>query len=59
MFCHRFCFACACSVSANNVDSNESSDLLTSDSFDGLWVNDSLEVAGSTTLNPQNELGSV
>ena len=41
-------------VSANNVDSNESSDLLTSDSFDGLWVNDSLEVAGSTTLNPQN-----
>ena len=41
-------------VSANNVDSNESIDLLTSDSFDGLWVNDSLEVAGSTTLNPQN-----
>ena len=41
-------------VSANNVDSTESSGLLTSDSMDGLWVNNTLEISGSTNLNPQN-----
>ena len=41
-------------VSANNVDSTESSGLLTSDSMDGLWVNNTLEITGSTNLNPQN-----
>ena len=41
-------------ASANNVDSNESSALLTSDSIDGLWVNNTLDITGSTNLNPQN-----
>ena len=41
-------------ASANNVDNNESSVLLTSNSIDGLWVNDTLDITGSTNLNPQN-----
>ncbi|MGB1474853.1 MAG: hypothetical protein ACPG73_01485 [Candidatus Poseidoniaceae archaeon] len=40
-------------VSADNVESNESSGLLTSDSVDGLWVNSTLEIFGSTNFNPQ------
>lgn len=40
-------------VSANNFGRTESSGLLTSESIDGLWVNDTLEVTGSTNLNPQ------
>ena len=40
-------------VSANNVGSTESSGLLTSESIDGLWVNSTLEITGSTNLNPQ------
>jgi len=41
-------------VSANDVDSDESSGLITSDSVDGLWVNSTLEINGSTKLSPQN-----
>ena len=41
-------------VSANNVDTNEPDVLLISDSIDGLWVNTTLEITGSTNLNPQN-----
>ena len=41
-------------VSANNLDGTESSGLLTSDSVDGLWVNNTLDINGSTSLNPQN-----
>ena len=41
-------------VSANNLDGTESSGLLTSDSVDGLWVNNTLGINGSTSLNPQN-----
>ena len=41
-------------VSANNVDTNKPDVLLTSDSIDGLWVNTTLEITGSTNLNPQN-----
>jgi len=41
-------------VSASSVDSTESSGLLTSDLIDGLWVNNTLEITGSTNLNPQN-----
>ena len=41
-------------ASANNADSNDSSGLLTSDSIDGLWVNSSLDITGSTNINPQN-----
>ena len=40
-------------VSANDVGSTESSGLLTSESIDGLWVNNTLEITGSTNLNPQ------
>ena len=55
MFCHCFCSAYACtSVSQRYVGSTESSGLLTSESIDGLWVNNTLEITGSTNLNPQN-----
>ncbi len=40
-------------VSANDVDSAESNGLLTSESINGLWVNNSIEITGSTNLNPQ------
>ena len=40
-------------VSANDIGSTESSGLLTSESIDGLWVNNTLEITGSTNLNPQ------
>ena len=40
-------------VSANDTDSTQSSGLLTSESIDGLWVNNTLEITGSTNLNPQ------
>ena len=40
-------------VSANDIDSTQSSGLLTSESIDGLWVNNTLEITGSTNLNPQ------
>ena len=41
-------------VSANNNVSSDSSDLLISHSVDGMWFNDTLEITGSTALNPQN-----
>ena len=40
-------------VSANNTDNTESNVLLTSELIDGLWVNNSLVITGSTNLNPQ------
>ena len=40
-------------VSANDIDSTQSSGLLTSESIDGLWVNNTLEITGTTNLNPQ------
>ena len=40
-------------VSANDIGRTESSGLLTSESIDGLWVNNTLEITGSTNLNPQ------
>ena len=40
-------------VSGNSVESTDSSVLITSQSTDGIWVNESLEISGSTSLNPQ------
>ena len=41
-------------LSSGETSHNNSSDLLTSQSSDGFWVNDTLTIDGSTTLNPQN-----
>lgn len=41
-------------LSSGSSNDDYSSTLITSDSSDGLWINDSLEVSGSTSLNPQN-----
>ena len=40
-------------VSGNSVESADSSVHITSQLTDGMWVNESLEISGSTSLNPQ------
>ncbi len=40
-------------VSGNSVESADSSVHITSQLIDGMWVNESLEISGSTSLNPQ------
>ena len=41
-------------ISSGEPDNSNSSEILTSQSADGFWVNDTLTIDGSTTLNPQN-----
>ena len=40
-------------VTGNSVESADSSVHITSQLSDGMWVNESLEISGSTSLNPQ------
>ena len=55
MLSRCFFTACACTISSGEPDNSNSSEILTSQSADdGFWVNDTLTIDGSTTLNPQN-----